>query len=131
MLGSFQQSNLRVEVDASELRIRQSLLYSDEFRNWMPFQQISSGLPEQLSTGTVFTSWLGPLAIRQEVDVVTSNSLRLILSQGIDGFHQWNWGEGWVQSSLEGVSVLPLGLGQTLSLLRLRQYLSRPLQEHS
>jgi len=44
-----------------------------------------------------------------------------LLSQGIDGFHEWYWGEGWVQSRLEGVSILP-NLGQTLNLLRLRQF---------
>jgi len=45
----------------------------------------------------------------------------VLLSQGIDGFHEWYWGEGWVQSRLEGVSM-PLNLGQTLNLLRLRQF---------
>ncbi|MEG5215625.1 hypothetical protein QUB48_07680 [Microcoleus sp. ARI1-A5] len=39
-------------------------------------------------------------------------------------FHQWYWGDGWVQSRLEGVSLLPLNLGQTASLLRLREFLA-------
>lgn len=32
-------------------------------------------------------------------------------------------GEGWVQSRLEGISILPLNLGQTLNLIRLRDFL--------
>lgn len=40
----------------------------------------------------------------------------------------WQFRNFWVrgnakQSRLEGVSLLPLNLGQTLSLLRLKQYL--------
>jgi hypothetical protein len=50
--------------------------------------------------------------------------LRLLLSQGIDGYHEWYWGDGWLQSRLEGISFLPLNLGQTLSLLKLRLFLS-------
>jgi hypothetical protein len=46
------------------------------------------------------------------------------LSQGIDGYHEWYWGDGWLQSRLEGISLLPLNLGQTLSLLKLRLFLS-------
>jgi hypothetical protein len=49
---------------------------------------------------------------------------RLLLHQGIDGFHEWHWGDGWVQSCLEGVSLLPLNLGQTLTLVRLKQFLA-------
>jgi len=48
----------------------------------------------------------------------------LALSQGIDGYHEWYWGDGWLQSRLEGISLLPLNLGQTLSLLKLRLFLS-------
>lgn len=125
MLGTFQQSNLRIEVDASEQQIQDSLLCSAQFRHWLAPQTFSAGIPEYLQKGTVFTSWLGPISIRHQVDQVESNSLRLIMSQGIDGFHQWYWGDGWVQSSLEGISLLPLNLGQTFSLLRLRQFLAQ------
>jgi hypothetical protein len=61
--------------------------------------------------------------IRHSVDVAESNCLRFLLSQGIDGFHEWYWGDGWVQSRLEGVSVLPLNLGQTVNLTQLRGFL--------
>jgi hypothetical protein len=57
------------------------------------------------------------------VERIENNGFRLLLSQGIDGYHEWYWGEGWVQSRLEGVSLLPLNLGQTLNLLRLRTFL--------
>ncbi len=81
-------------------------------------------MPEQLHQGLTFTSWTGPVTIRHQVEVATPTCLRLLLSQGIDGFHEWYWGEGWVQSRLEGISMLPLNLGQTLNLLRLRQFLA-------
>ena len=55
-----------------------------------------------------------------EVQSVTDHSLRLILSGAVDGYHEWQWGDGWVQGRLEGVSVLPLKLSQTLTLGRLR-----------
>jgi hypothetical protein len=57
-------------------------------------------------------------------DIAEQNCLRLLLSQEIDGFHEWYWGDGWVQSWLEGVSLLALSLGQTASLLRLREFLA-------
>lgn len=125
MLGTFQQSNLRIEVDASEQQIRDSLLSPAQFRQWLAPQTFSAGLPEYLQKGTVFTSWIGPIAIRHQVDWLEPNGIRLLMSEGIDGFHQWYWGDGWVQSSLEGVSLLPLNLGQTLSFLRLRQFLAQ------
>ncbi|MBF2048396.1 MAG: hypothetical protein EDM05_66530 [Leptolyngbya sp. IPPAS B-1204] len=125
MFGTFQQSNLRIEVDASEQQIRDSLLCPDQFRQWLAPQTFSAGLPDRLQKGTIFTSYIGPITIRHEVDLVEPNGLRLLMSQGIDGFHQWYWGDGWVQSSLEGISLLPLNLGQTFSLLRLRQFLAQ------
>ena len=124
MLGTFQQSHLRIEVNASESAIRDSLLSSEQLRQWLWPQRLSAGLPERLETGLNFTSWVGPIAIAHQVDFAEANSLRLILSQGIDGFHEWMWGEGWVQSRFEGITALPLNLGQTLSLLRLKQHLA-------
>lgn len=124
MLGTFQQSNLRLEVEASETSIRETLLSSEKLRQWMAPQSLSQGLPDRLQLGTVFTSWTGPIAIQHYVNDVQHNTLCLLLSQGVDGCHQWHWGDGWVQSSLAGVSLLPLSLGQTFSLLRLRQFLT-------
>jgi len=125
MLGTFQQSSLRIEIEASNQQIRESLLRPAQFRQWLTPQTFSAGLPDTLQTGTVFTSWLGPITVQHQVDQVEPNGLRLLMSQGIDGFHEWHWGDGWVQSKLEGVSLLPLNLGQTVSLLRLRQFLTR------
>jgi hypothetical protein len=124
MLGTFQQSHLRIEVEAPQTSIRDSLLNSEQLRRWLWPQSFSAGLPEQLHQGLSFTTWTGPIAIQHQVEVQDSNCLRLLLSQGIDGYHEWCWGEGWVQSRLEGVSLLPLNLGQTLNLLRLRQFLA-------
>ena len=123
MLGNFQQSNLRIEVDASEQMIKDSLLQSDRLKQWMWPQNFAS-LSGKLSPGDTFVSSLGLVEIDHKVDIVEDHSLRLLLSKGIDGFHEWHWGDGWLQSRLEGVSILPLNLCQTLSLFRLRQYLN-------
>lgn len=124
MLGTFQQSSLRIEVEADSEQIRGCLLYPDQFRRWLWPQQFSEGMPEVLSTGLVFKSFLGPLEIHHQVQSVSDSSLHLLVSGAIDGFHQWHWGEGWVQSRLEGVSVLPLNLAQSLNIWRLKQYLN-------
>jgi hypothetical protein len=128
MLGNFQQSQLRIEVEGSITAIRDSLLSPVQMQQWLWSQRLPAGMPEQLHQGLTFTSWTGPIAIYHQVDVATPICLRLVLSQGIDGFHEWQWGEGWVQSCLEGVSILPLNLGQTLSLLSLRQFIATQQQ---
>jgi hypothetical protein len=125
MLGTFQQSQLRIEVEASQVAIRDSILRPDKLQQWLWAQRFAVGMPEQLHQGLAFITWTGPIAIQHQVEIATPNCLRLLLSQGIDGFHEWYWGEGWVQSRLEGISLLPLNLGQTLSLLSLRQFLTR------
>ena len=125
MLGTFQHSQLRIELTASEQAIARSLLRPDGFRQWMWWQRFSEGLPEKLAAGMTFTSWLGTIAIQHQVDRVEADSLRLLMSQGIDGYQEWRWGDGWVQSELAGVSLLPLNLGQTASLVQLRQYLAQ------
>ncbi|WP_341524978.1 hypothetical protein WKK05_20430 [Nostoc sp. UHCC 0302] len=124
MLGTFQQSQLRIEIEASASAIHDSLLYPKKLEKWLLGQRFASGMPEELHPGFQFTTWTGPVPIHHQVDVVKPNCLRLLLSGGIDGFHEWYWGEGWIQSRLEGVTILPLNLGQTLSLLSLRQFLA-------
>ncbi len=122
MLGNFQKSQIRIEVEATAAMIRDSLLKPEMVQKWS-LQHFKAGMPEQLHSGLTFTSWTGPVAIHHQVQVATPECLRLILSQGIDGFHEWYWGEGWVQSRVEGISLLPISLGQTFSLLSLRQFL--------
>lgn len=123
MLGNFQHSNLRIEVNASEEEIRDSLLESDRLKKWMWPQNFAS-LSGTLTPGDTFVSSLALVEIEHRVERVEDNCLCLLLSKGIDGFHQWHWGDGWLQSRLEGISALPLNLGQTISLFQLRQYLS-------
>jgi len=123
MLGTFQQSAIRIEVEAPASVIRESLVRPTQMRQWLSPGQLSPGLPEQLHQGLTFNSSFGLVVIQHQVEVAEFNCLRLLLSQGIDGFHEWYWGEGWVQSRLEGISVLPLNLSQTFSLLRLREFL--------
>jgi hypothetical protein len=124
MFGTFQQSNLRIEVNASEQEIRDSLLLPNQFRQWLYPQTFSNGLQEPLQKDATFTSWIGPISILHQVEIAELNQLRMRLSQGIDGYHEWHWGEGWVQSCIAGISLLPINLGQTFSLLRLRTSLT-------
>ena len=124
MLGTFQQSSLRIEVNAKEADIRDSLMRPSQLQQWLWPQQFSPGLPEQFQAGLIFTSSLGVVTIQHYVDVAQPNCLRLLLSRGIDGFHEWYWGEGWIQSRLEGISLLPLNLGQTINLMRLKDFLA-------
>ncbi|MBD2446732.1 hypothetical protein H6G76_06035 [Nostoc sp. FACHB-152] len=123
MFGNYQQSQLRIEIEASASAIADSLLRPAQLEKWLLGQRFAPGMPEEIYPGFQFTSWTGPISIHHQVDVAKTNCLRLVLSGGIDGFHEWYWGEGWVQSRLEGISMFPLNLGQTLSLLSLRQFL--------
>lgn len=123
MFGHYQQCHLRIEIEASSSAIQASLTQSKKLEKWLWPQQISPEIPSELSPGLKFTSWVGFIPVEHRVDVINSRCLRLILSQGIDGVHEWYWGEGWLQSKLEGVSILPLNLGHSLSLLKLRDFL--------
>ncbi|HEY9644885.1 MAG TPA: hypothetical protein V6C88_00875 [Chroococcidiopsis sp.] len=116
---------LRIEIEATEAAIREGLLCPTQFRQWLCPQRFSDGLPERLQAGLVFTSWLGPVTTRHEVQRVDAHSLHLLLSGAIDGVHHWHWGDGWVQSSIEGVSLMPIGVSHTVGLLRFKQFLSR------
>ncbi len=123
MFGNFQQSRLRIELNAPDNAIRDSLLCPGQFQQWMWPQSFPQGLPPRLEAGLTFTSRIGFVTVQHHVKHADDESLSLLLHEGIDGFHEWHWGEGWVQSCIEGVSVLPLNLGQTLSIIRLKQFL--------
>ncbi|MGB3788299.1 MAG: hypothetical protein WA949_09825 [Phormidesmis sp.] len=135
MFGTYQQSNLRVEMAASAEQIAQSLTQLEKLREWMQPQQIYGvtvgTLKAPLTVGQSFKSAIGfsPamklefVRIDHQVELISPDGIRFLLSGGIDGFHEWQWGDGWVQSRIEGVSLLPLNLAQTAGLWRLRQYL--------
>ena len=129
MLGNFQQSQLRIAVPGDHDLIRDSLLNSNYLKKWLFPQTLSSDIPEQLITGSKFTSNLGLVTIEHRVEIADDNCLRMILKQGIDGYHEWLWGDGWVQSRLEGISLLPLNLGQTFSLSKLRLFLMSQIKD--
>ncbi|MEM9216797.1 MAG: hypothetical protein AAGD25_20910 [Cyanobacteria bacterium P01_F01_bin.150] len=129
MFGQFQSSRLRIEVQATESAIRESLINTDSLRQWLWPQQFPTDIPSCLIPETTFTTWIGPISIYHSVVWANDHQIRLILSQGVDGFHDWSWGEGWVQSCIEGVSPLPIKAGQTVSLFRLKQYLENNTTE--
>ncbi|KKJ01156.1 hypothetical protein [Prochlorothrix hollandica] len=124
MFGIYQKSCLRLEVPVTEIQIQESLCRTEALQQWLFPQQFSSHLPDRLEPQLTFSSWLGPITIDHTVTVVEPYHLQLLLSRGVDGFHEWTWGEGWVQSRLEGISLLPLNLAQTYGLVRLRQFLA-------
>lgn len=123
MLGRFQQTTLRVEVEAPAAVIRDSLLRPRQFKQWLWPQTFSPGLPEVLEQGTTFSSYLGPIRIQHQVVEISPQSVRFLVWEGVDGFHEWCWGNEWVQSRLEGISVLPLNLAQSINLWRLQRFL--------
>ncbi len=135
MFGTYQQSNLRIEIGASAEQIAQSLTQLEKLREWMQPQQIYGvtvgTLKAPLTVGQSFKSAVGIspamklefVRIGHQVELISPDGIRFLLSGGVDGFHEWQWGEGWVQSRIEGVSLLPLNLAQTAGLLRLRQHL--------
>lgn len=127
MLGTFQQTTLRVEVNAAAEQVRDSLLQPRLFKQWLWPQTFSEGMPDILEPQSVFIGYLGPVKIQHRVAEVSSHSIQLLLWEGVDGFHEWGWGDGWVQSRLEGISVLPLNLTQSLNLWRLQAFLKQQL----
>jgi hypothetical protein len=120
MLGNFQQSQIRIEVAANSAAIRQQLLSPVCLRQWLSPAKLSLENDDFLQAPRSFSIKLGPVRVEQQVTLATNESLRLQLSAGIDGFQEWYWGDGWLQSRLEGISLLPLGLLQTTNLSRLR-----------
>jgi len=132
MLGEFQQSQIRIEVRASGQHIAKALTHFSQLRQWLTPQYFGPGLPATLTQGLVFKTTIGPVTIAHQVDFLADNAVRLLLSQAVDGFHEWYWGEGWVQSRLEGISPLPLNFAHTINLWRLRSFLeSRTVGLHS
>jgi hypothetical protein len=123
MLGNFQKSELRIEVPATATTIRDRLLSPPALSKWLFPQQMNFPSQDLLTVGTNFKTSFGPVVVESQVDRVNSQCLRILLSQGIDGYHEWYWGEGWVQSRLEGISLLPVNLYQTATLFRLRKSL--------
>ncbi len=123
MFGKFQQSHLRIELEATESVLFEALTNRELLKKWLPIQYFASGIPTRLVPGVSFTTGVGLLSVFHQVDLVNENCLRLLLAGAIDGYHEWYWGEGWVQSKLEGISLFPLSLGVTLSLLSLREFL--------
>lgn len=123
MFGNYQKSELRIEVPAAATQLQACLTETEQLRQWLWPQTFSAGMPGLLALGTEFSTWLGPIEVQHQVSVLEADRVRFMLSQGIDGFHEWSWGDQWVQSRLEGITLLPLNLGQTLTLLRLQIYL--------
>jgi hypothetical protein len=120
MIGNFQQSQLRIEVAAASQTIRQQLITPARLRHLLSPMQFSFKSEDLLRSEAVFSSSLGLVTVEHRVDWVSDQGIRLILNTGIDGYQEWCWGDGWVQSRLEGISLLPLNLIQTANLLRLR-----------
>jgi hypothetical protein len=125
MLGNFQQSQVRIEVSANGAAIRQHLLSPIQLRKWLSATKLSLEGDDLLQVNRTFSVEIWPVRVEQQVSSVSNDSLRLRLSEAIDGYQEWYWGDGWVQSRLAGISLLPLSLIQTANLTRLRWALSQ------
>ncbi len=122
MFGYVQHSALRIELQATASQIRQALVEPAALRQWwFTGWPVADSTP--LSPGQTVELWWGILPIRAQVRDLGSDYLRWQFSRGVDGLQTWYWGEGWVQVQLEAVSILPLGVGQTVQLWQLRRYL--------
>lgn len=124
MWGKFQQSELRIEVEATEKILKDSLLNIEQIQKWFFPLKFQGESKPQLTSGDIFTFKLGLVEVQNKVEIINTNCYRLILSGGIDGYQEWCWGDGWIQSRLEGISILPLNLAQTVNLLRLKSWLN-------
>ncbi|WP_298615217.1 hypothetical protein [uncultured Thermosynechococcus sp.] len=124
MLGTFQSSHLRIEVAASADQLRDYLTQPAQLRRWLwPLQLQTRG--DRLQVGETFTSEFLWLKLEHRVELLTAERLVLVLRQAIEGWQEWSWGDGWVQSCIEGVTPLPLELGQTFLLWRLKSVLGK------
>lgn len=121
MLGTLQSSTVRVEVDATAAQLRHCLTEPATMARWLqPLELVDASAPP-LEKGRQFFTRIGPLQFGHEVRELADGQLTLILWGGMDGWNEWLWGDGWVQLRVEGVSVLPLSVGQSVMLQRLRE----------
>ncbi len=120
MLGSFQHSTLRLEIDASTETLDRCLTETGLLRQWLWPQQLEEGIPERLEQGVMFESSLGPIRIGHRVERRAEGQLQVSLWGAMDGISEWAWGNGWAQLRVEAVSLLPLSPGVLLSLAHLQ-----------
>jgi hypothetical protein len=130
MFGNFQQSHIRIELSATAQVIGQQLSCADGLGRLLAPSKISLTGREPLLAGDRFRATFGWVTVEHQVALVGTRGLRLLLHGGIDGYQEWSWGDGWVQSSTEGVSVLPLTALQTLQLIQLQQALGNLKGNH-
>jgi hypothetical protein len=116
MFGTFQQSTVRVQVAATASTLKRCLTDVSLMRQWAVLQSYPSTLPKELTDGLEFTSTFGLIPLGHRVSELTPDSLKLVLWGGVDGYTHWHWGDGWVQLTVAGVSLIPLALGQTVLL---------------
>ena len=122
MLGSFQQSTLRLEIDASAATLERCLKETALLRQWLWPQQLQEGIPEQLELGVEFESRVGPICIGHRVEQCSGTQLQVSMWGGMDGMSEWVWGNGWAQLRVEAISLMPLSPGVLLSLGRLQAF---------
>ncbi|MEO1131148.1 MAG: hypothetical protein AAFX40_00415 [Cyanobacteria bacterium J06639_1] len=120
MLGTLQSSTVRVEIDATAAQLRHCLTDPATMARWLWPLELAEPQAPELQVGSQFTTRIGPLQFGHEVKALADGQLTLILWGGLDGWNEWLWGDGWVQLRAEGVSLLPLRLGQSVMLQRLR-----------
>lgn len=129
MFGSFQESKIRIEVQAPATIIRESFYHTKQLKTWLWTQHFERNLPDRLSPDLTFSTWIGPVEIQHQVAIADEQGLRFILSKGIDGYHEWSWGDNWIQGRLAGISLLPLNLGQSVALNNIKNYVEKQARQ--
>ncbi|WP_026100750.1 hypothetical protein [Synechococcus sp. PCC 7336] len=119
MFGKLQTATVRVAVKAPAPVLARCVTEAALLRQWVWPQRLDDRLPLQLELGSQFDSHLGPLHIGHQVEALEGDRMVLTLWGAIDGWNEWRWGNGWVQLHVEGVSLLPLRLGLSVTLNRL------------
>ena len=90
MFGIYQQSTLRIEIDATVVQLRKSLSQADQLRQWLWPQQFSDDFKSPLQVEQSFSSYVGPIRVDHTIESLSDTSIRFLLHRGVDGFHEWH-----------------------------------------
>jgi len=122
MLGCFQTTTLKLQVTASTAEITEHLINPELIRRWAWPQEYPGDLP-RFTPGLTFISSVGALFLGHRVEECSAGNLKIVLWGAVDGFSQWAWGDGWLEQTTTGISLLPLALAQRQLLNQLVSFL--------
>ncbi len=122
MLGLLQTARLKLEVRALAPVIAEHLTQVALIRQWA-WPQEYPGAIGRLIVGGEFTSYLGLLSIGHRVTRCDEGHLEMLLWGAVDGLSYWQWGNGWLEQTTTGVTLIPLIPAQQQLLKQLQHFL--------